>query len=281
MAVLEAVRRRDIDGPAYLQLALTCAVVLGAGVLGGVIGATAQTGRLGFRIPAPRLDRLSPAAGMKRMFSRASLLDALRLCGAAFVVVAVVSIFIRDVVFIGGEGLELPGLVAFVARRVQMNAWAIVLIGALFGTLELASERGRWRKRLRLSTSELKRDLKESDGDPLTRSRRKRVHRSLLSGSVERVREAALIVANPTHVAIAMAYRPPEIAVPTIVVRAVDDMALALRRRANELGIPVVENVALARFLLATTELDEAIPRQTYAVVARIVADVVLAESGR
>ena len=119
---------------------------------------------------------------------------------------------------------------------------------------------------------ELKRDLRQNEGDPLVRGRRRKAHGALLRGSLERVREAAFVVVNPSHVAIAMAYAPPRIAVPLVVVRAIDEAALAVKRRAGELGIPVVEDSKLARALFAATRAGAPIPRGTYDAVARIVA---------
>ena len=77
---------------------------------------------------------------------------------------------------------------------------------------------------------------------------------------------------NPTHVAIALEYRPPEVAVPRVLVRAIDDGASEVKRLARELRVPIVENVPLARELLATTDVGDYIPPGAYAAVAAIVA---------
>jgi flagellar biosynthetic protein FlhB len=86
------------------------------------------------------------------------------------------------------------------------------------------------------------------------------------------LREAAFVICNPSHVAVALAYRPPEIAVPKVVVRAIDAGALEVKRRARALRVPIVEDVALARLLLAASDVDEYIPPRAYAAVAAIVA---------
>ena len=86
------------------------------------------------------------------------------------------------------------------------------------------------------------------------------------------MKEAAFVVCNPGHVAIALAYRPPEIAVPQVLVRAIDEAALEVKRRCRTLEIPIVEEIALARSLLATAEAGKAIPVPLYAAVAAVVA---------
>ncbi|MBC5802422.1 MAG: EscU/YscU/HrcU family type III secretion system export apparatus switch protein [Candidatus Eremiobacteraeota bacterium] len=123
-----------------------------------------------------------------------------------------------------------------------------------------------------MSFEELRRDHKASEGDPLLRGRRRQQHRALIRGSVTRVRDAAFVVSNPTHVAIALEYAPPAVAVPRVLVRAVDDGAREVKRLAREFGVPIVENVALARALLATTDVGEFIPPDAYGAIAAIVA---------
>jgi flagellar biosynthesis protein FlhB len=145
-------------------------------------------------------------------------------------------------------------------------------VGGAFALAGAAFESKKWRHRLRMSLDELKRDLRQNEGDPSLRLRRRRAHGGLVRGSIGRLREAAFVVANPSHIAIALAYRPPQIAVPRVVVRATDEAALFVRRRAAQLGIPVVEDVTLARALFATSEPDAFIPRELYEDIARIVA---------
>ena len=82
------------------------------------------------------------------------------------------------------------------------------------------------------------------------------------------MREAALVVANPAHLAVALAYRPPDVPVPQVLVRAAGEAAQRVKLRARELGIPVVEDVALARALFATTRAGDYIPRDAYVAVA-------------
>jgi flagellar biosynthesis protein FlhB len=123
-----------------------------------------------------------------------------------------------------------------------------------------------------MSLEEFKRDLREQDGDPMARARRKAAHRAIVRGSLQRLREAAFVVTNPTHLAIALEYAPPKVVVPRVLIRAADEAALLVRSRARELNIPVIENVPLARELFAKANPGEYIPQETYVAVAEIVA---------
>jgi flagellar biosynthesis protein FlhB len=127
-------------------------------------------------------------------------------------------------------------------------------------------------RKLRMSFDERRREAKEQEGDPVTRGRRRSLHRALLRGSLARVSDAAFVVANPTHVAVALEYRPPDVPVPCVLVRAADAAAVRVRELAAERGIPVVENVALARALYRDARAGEAIPHAHYVAVAEVVA---------
>ena len=152
------------------------------------------------------------------------------------------------------------------------TASAACVVGALFAGADYGVHLVRWRKRLRLSFDELKRDQKENDGDPLARGRRRALHRQLSRGSLRKVKDAAFVVTNPTHIAIALEYRPPDVPVPRVLVRAADDAAARVRELAGAYGVPLIEHVALARHLYATARAGEFIPHETYVAVAEVVA---------
>jgi flagellar biosynthetic protein FlhB len=144
-------------------------------------------------------------------------------------------------------------------------------VGLVFAVAEYGAVRRSWLRKLRMSFDEFKREIKEQDGDPMTRSRRKSLHRSLLRGSLKRVRDAAFVVVNPTHVAVALEYRPPSVTVPVVLVRAADAVALQVRDLARERGIPIVENPPLARALFSGVAAGAPISPEHYAAVAEVV----------
>ena len=148
----------------------------------------------------------------------------------------------------------------------------IALVAGMVSALcDLLGTRAAWRRRLRMTHDELRRDLREHDGDPQTRARRRRLHRFVLRGGLRAVRRASFVVVNPTHLAIAVRYAPPETPVPAILVRAADGGALRVKDLARQLGIPTIEDQMLARALYAHEALGP-IPPELYLAVAQIIA---------
>ena len=151
-------------------------------------------------------------------------------------------------------------------------AVAAVSVGLLFSVAEYAAARRVWLRKLRMSFEERKREVKEEEGDAILRGRRRAMHRALLRSGLHRIKDAAFVVTNPWHVAVALEYRPPEVCVPRVLVRALDELALQVNRVARRHRIPVVENVALARALYRDGRTGEPIPHVHYVAVAEIVA---------
>ncbi|MBD5656410.1 MAG: EscU/YscU/HrcU family type III secretion system export apparatus switch protein [Candidatus Eremiobacteraeota bacterium] len=237
---------------------------------GGVTAAVLQE-RPFFIFPKVKAERLNPFEGVKRMFSREAVTAAMRAL-LAFVLAGAALVPTAREVFARGAGFAPIAFFATLASSAAARiVLAVVVVGAAFATFDILIVRGRWRKKLRMNAAELKRDTRENDGDPLLRGRRRMLHRALKTGSLAAVKDAAFVVTNPTHIAIALDYRPPEVAVPRILVRAADENAARVREMARRYGVPIVENVALARELYALTAPGDEIPVETYVAVAAIV----------
>jgi type III secretion protein U len=153
--------------------------------------------------------------------------------------------------------------------------FAAAAVGALFALADYAVVRRRWLRSLKMTFDEFKRDTKEQEGDPQAKSRRKLLHRTLVRGGVARTRDASFVVVNPAHIAIAIRYAPPAVAVPEILVRAADDAAYEVRRLAERAGVPIVEDVPLARLLWRCGEAGRPIPPESFVAVAYAIAALV------
>ncbi len=269
-AVLGAARPATFSPLPYALLVTGVLGAMLAGLGGAALAAYAQAGTVTFRFPSPAWKKLDPSEGLKRMFSRDAALSGVK----ALVVASCVSCALLPVVrsMLGASAASAAGLVTLGCSGLRGVFGGALTVGVGFAALDAVLERAKWRRRLRMTFDELKRDHKQSEGDPLLRGKRRQRHRSLVRGSATRLAQAAFVVANPSHVAIALEYRPPEVAVPRVLVRAIDEGAQAIKRRARELRVPVVEDVALARSLLATADVGEYIPPAAYVAVAAIVA---------
>jgi flagellar biosynthetic protein FlhB len=125
--------------------------------------------------------------------------------------------------------------------------------------------------RLKMSPRELREERAQTEGRPEARQRRRAIGLRRVRGlRIDAVRRATAVIANPTHVAVALRYAPPQIDVPVVVARAAGLMAPVVRAAADANGIPIVESPELARMLYLNVDVDEQIPEEYYATVAAI-----------
>jgi flagellar biosynthetic protein FlhB len=251
---------------------LSLAVVpVGAAAAAGMAASLIQAGGIRVSSVGPKAERLSPGEGLKRMLSRETLSHAVR-AAAAFSVATVATIPSFSSVASGLiAATTASSAAACVWHAVEHITFAAGATGLLFALAEYGAARNAWLRKLRMSFDERKREAKEQDGDPLARSRRRTLHRSLLRGAISKVKEASFVVANPNHVAIALQYRPPGIAVPLVLVRASGEAALRVRALAIVHRIPVIEDVSLARALFRDARVGHPIGCAHYVAVAEIV----------
>jgi flagellar biosynthesis protein FlhB len=252
---------------------LTVALIpVAAAAATGVVACLLQNAGVVVVPIAPKFERLNPLEGVKRVLSRETLSHSLR-ATAAFLcaLAAIVPIIAWSAVSLlqAGHPLTAAAGAWICAREV---AAAAVGVGFCFSVGEYAAARNAWLRKLRMSLDDRKREAKEEEGDAAVRGRRRALHRALLRSGIERTKDATFVLANPTHVAVALEYRPPSIAVPRVLARAVDAGAQRVRRIAEARGIPVVEDPLLARTLYRDGREGEPIPHAHYVAVAEVVA---------
>lgn len=267
-----------VFSPGLAAVALAAFAPAASAAAAGIAVGLAQAG--GLRLTALKLDlkRLDPFAGLKRMLGADAAIGAARASLAFAAALAALLPLGRDVLA-AATSLASPTAAAVLVGQAALRAVGCALaVGAAFGLADYALARKRWAKGLKMSFDELKREAKENEGDPQAKARRKSAHRALVRGAIGRTREASFVVVNPTHVAVALRYEPPAVPVPEVLVRALDEAALAVKALARAHGIPVVEDIALARLLYAQGESGRAIPPEAYVAVAQIVAS--LARAG-
>ena len=166
------------------------------------------------------------------------------------------------------DPLALPGLVLSLAMRL-ISAVCVAIVLLVVG--DLIWTRFRWRADLRMTRQEVKDEMKQSEGDPLVKSRlrslaRDRARRRMIAT----VPKATVVIANPTHYAVALKYERSKGGAPRVVAKGVDLVALRIREVASAHGVPVVEDRPLARALFDAVEVDQWIPPEFYRAVAKI-----------
>jgi type III secretion protein U len=253
--------------------ALLCVPVLVGALLASLAVSIAVAG-LAFHPEqvTPQLERISPAAGFKRLFSKRQLTEigkALLLTG---VVGGLLGSALRDDATDALRAAWLPGAAALsvllerLSTHVVRVAWIVLVLGV--GDFLLA--RRRHVRDLMMTREELKREYKESEGDPHHKGQRKAQHRQLAQGGPARgLHKASAVVVNPTHIAVALRYASDECEAPYLVAKAREQEALDLRREAVRLGIPVVRDIPLARSLIHY-DVGEEIPAELYEAAAAV-----------
>ncbi len=276
-AIIAASAQRHALG-AVAAIAALGVVPAAAGAMAALLCGVLQGGGIRVAGFACKFDRLAPAENAKRILSRESAIAALRACATlACATLPLLSAF-QAVCASALRSWAPESLAAAAWSGALQTALVCCIAGALFAAADYGVQYVRRLRRLRMSFDELKRDQKEHDGDPLARHRRRSMHRQIAKGSLQRLKDAAFVVVNPTHIAVALEYDPPAVAVPRVLLRAADDAAVRVRIAAATLDVPVVQHPPLARALFAGTRAGDVVPRDTYVALAEIV--VALRRSG-
>ncbi len=271
--LIQALRLHRVDGAAAVALVFEGCSICAAAGLGAVAAGALQTRlRLHPGALALRFERLNPAEGVKRLLTREAMVHLVRWVAVATAIALCGLQALRAAV--GAAWGDDPAAALGAAQRICAALFLPALaLGALGALWEYATARGVRLRRLRMSRDEARREVRESEGDPHQRARRARLHRSLRAG-ISAVREATLLVVNPTHVAVALRYDPVVAAVPVVLCKGGDERAAAMRLAANRYGVPIVEEAALARLLYAGVEVGAAIPETAFTAVAVVIAAV-------
>jgi flagellar biosynthesis protein FlhB len=244
--------------------------VMAAGVAAGV---AMSGGRPNAALLKPRFEKISPKAGIKRLASKQTLWElaktALKMALVAAVAVGAWQAGLADVMSASGS---LDGSIDAVTASISGMVRRVALLGLLVGTADAVVAHRRHRSSLRMTKQEVKEEMKQSEGDPhvkaAIRGRQAKLSRSRMMAAVA---GADVILTNPTHLAIALAYEPGSGA-PTVVAKGADRMAERIRAEATAHGIPLMENKPLARALYRTVEVGDEIPAAFYRAVAEILA---------
>lgn len=124
-----------------------------------------------------------------------------------------------------------------------------------------------------MTRDEVKREMREDEGDPMLRGARKRKHRELVKrNAIAETKRADALIVNPTHIAIAIRYRKDEDGAPRVIAKGKGVLAEAMREAARSSGIPIVQDIPLARLLYRKVKTGGQVPRETFKAVAAVLA---------
>jgi len=241
-----------------------------------IIGPVALGGWL-FSVDAlqPKLSRMDPMAGLKRMFSVKSLIELAKALAKVAVLfgatVLVLKFYAQDMYRLSDEEINIAILhsakISIVAT-IALSA-ATLLIAAVDVPLQIYE----YAKKLKMTKQETRDESKDTDGKPEVKGRIRQLQREMAQRRMmSKVPEADVIITNPTHYAVALKYDPETMATPIMLAKGGDHIALKIREIAKAHKIEIIESPVLARAIFHTTELEHEIPAGLYLAVAQVLA---------
>ena len=250
--------------------------IFGLLLLGAVAVNLAQVGFL--FIPkklAPDITRLDPLKGLQRMFSLANLVKLVFSIFKILVIAAVAYVCLyqeRDTILnlTAMSVREIASYMVDVLLGIAMKVGLALLILAI---LDYAFQRWKHEQDIKMTTQEVREEMKHLEGSPETKARRRQVQRQLAMNRLsDAVPKADVVITNPTELAVAIQYEPETMAAPIVVAKGAGVLAQRIRKLALEHGIPIVEKKPLAQALYRDVDVNRPIPQDKYAVVAEVLA---------
>jgi flagellar biosynthesis protein FlhB len=221
----------------------------------------------------PNPSKISPIAGMKRLFSKQALANFVK----GLLKLAIVGSVLAALMWPERNRLEqlvgtdVAAIIPFVKLMALKLLGAVVAILAIIAAADYLFQHRQWYERQKMSLRELKDEFKQTEGDPKVKAKIKQIrYNRARKRMMAAVPKATVVVTNPTHFAVALHYERGMTA-PICVAKGADLIARRIRDIAAEHDVPIVENPPLARTLYATVEIDQEIPPEHYKAVAEII----------
>ncbi len=261
------------------EAALLVRVAGPAALVAAIMAIAASVAQVGWGFSTKALEmnwgRLNPAAGFARLKPIQAGPELLK----ALIGIAVVgSIGYLILVPAFEEAPALMGMTPLDAAQFAWShlwtlLWRTSLALLALGVADYAWQRWRLMSDLKMTRQEVRDEAKQNEGSPEIKSRVRRAQREMArSRMLKSVETATVVITNPTHYAVALEYRRAEMAAPVVVAKGHDHMAARIRTVAREHGVPIVENVTLARALYKAADIGDTIPADLFGAVAEVLA---------
>jgi flagellar biosynthetic protein FlhB len=259
-----------------IQLILIMAPFLLAGFIISLFGDIIQVGWQSSTDPLkPDFNKINPANGFKRMFSKQSLFELFKSILKVIVIFVVAYINLKDKskdIFLLYD-IQLAGAVALIGNIIIDTGLKISILYIVVGLLDFIFQKRKFAEDMKMTKQEIKDEFKDTEGDPLIKQKqRQRMQEASQRRMMASVPEADVVITNPTHIAVALKYDVEENPAPVVVAKGEGYIAEKIKEKARENNIMISENKPLARALFATVEIGEVIPPELYEAVAEILA---------
>jgi flagellar biosynthetic protein FlhB len=267
-----------------LKVGLAMAPVFGLLVFAAISASLIQVGLIFTAAPMkPSFSKISPLAGLKRLFSLQSTMEFIK-GTAKIAIVGVMAYYLLRPEMDGLErfyDFDMATLLAVLNTLTVRLIVGVLAVLAAIAVFDVSYTRISRHRKLRMSREELRDEHKESEGDPLVKGRLRQIRMERARRRMmQEVPKANVIITNPTHYAVALRYEQASMGAPKVVAKGTDLVARRIRELGEEHNIPIVSNPPLARALYATVELDQEVPPEHYKAVAEIIGYVMRLRRG-
>lgn len=265
--------------PIVMKMMLNFIVIIGPflilGFLASGLAVFSQVGFL-FTPEAIKFDlkKLNPISGFKNIFSSQAIFSLIK----NLVKLALIFyITIQEVKKVLPELLNLFSVPLQVSFNFFLDllssiGFKLTFVLLVLGFADFFYQKYKYKKKLRMSKQELKDEYKEQEGDPQVKSQRRAMYQQLTSGMMNNVKDATVVITNPTHLAIAIKYERDQEQAPIILAKGADFIAQKIKEEAKLHEIPIIENKPVARALYKVGEIGLPIPLEMYETIAEVLA---------
>ncbi len=241
------------------------------------VPAAAATGGFLFSSKAllPKASKLNPIEGVKRMFGTKAWVE----LGKALLKFALVAGVVSWVLYDNVTTLNAIGRMAFepamtVAGKLLTKSALIMACSLIvIAMIDVPFQRWQFMKQMRMTKREVKDEMKDIEGRPEVKAQIRRRQREMATGRmIDQVKNADVVITNPEHFAVALAYDPNGDSAPILIAKGADAIAARIREEATKHGVEIFQAAPLARALYFTTEIDHPVPEDLYHAVAQVIA---------
>ena len=265
---------RELSAKCMTTVAVVAGPFLGVTAMLAITATFAQTRLLvtGESLK-PKFSRVNPLQGFKRLFSLRSVVEAVKSLLKIIILLYLIYNYFTSVVtgFARFLDMELSLACSFLYNVIFTLMLQVCVAFIILAAADYLYQWWDYERQLRMSKQEIKEEYKQTEGDPQVKGKIKEIQRRRAQQRMmQQVPGADVVIRNPTHVAVALRYKPDKDQAPVVVAKGLDELALRIVKVAEENQVAVVENVPLARSLFAETDLDREIPPQFYGPVAEV-----------
>lgn len=250
--------------------------ILAASVALAIAANYIQVGVLfSFESITPKLEKISITSGFKRIFSMKQVVELLKSVFKIVFLSFLLYFVMKDAIgpYISAITCDMPCIAAVTDAMMKRTLAIAAVVFIIVAGLDFMYQRHSHTKQLMMTKEEVKREYKESEGDPIVKGQRKQLAQELaMSDAPAQAGKASAVVVNPTHFAVAIRYREGDTPLPLITAMGRNNIAHQMRAEAERVGVPIFRNPPLARQLYADTAPGEFVPDELFDVIAEVLA---------